>query len=352
MYAAARFQRALAALPKKTLSLADAADAGTRRQMADVLETIGLRFRERRGVLVVEPNGDSDAAQRVAGLVALGVDVANVADTMNGHRAVTLSMPVDLVPVPLSTALWSDAIFQRRVPPAELLAAILADDRAALLCHGLAGLDDLTLQYLAERPGILRSVVRGALGLRGVRQPPEDSGRPVVTPGEDVQAQARTVWEPLVEARTGEPARFISSLFTRRAGRLAYVYDTVAELDPPRIAFTLGLSIKRIPSSDTSRPARSCRPLLTPIPSGPRRGVHSSGRCTTSPHSSPLSRSTKTAARAIQPRDASGNERSKARTCPMIPRVSSATASRADRSLRPSSHRPSRWAMSACADNG
>ena len=45
LYAAARFQRALAALPKKTLSLADAADAGTRRQMADVLETIGLRFR-------------------------------------------------------------------------------------------------------------------------------------------------------------------------------------------------------------------------------------------------------------------------------------------------------------------
>ena len=62
LYAAARFQRALAALPTKTLSLADAADAGTRRQMADVLEAIGLRFRERRGVLVVEPNGDSVSA--------------------------------------------------------------------------------------------------------------------------------------------------------------------------------------------------------------------------------------------------------------------------------------------------
>src|SRR6187549_1404796 len=55
LYVAARLQRALAALPKKTLSLADAADAGTRRQMADMLGMLGLRFRERRGVLLVEP---------------------------------------------------------------------------------------------------------------------------------------------------------------------------------------------------------------------------------------------------------------------------------------------------------
>ena len=164
---------------------------GTRRQMADVLETIGLRFRERRGVLVVEPNGDSEAAQRVAGLVALGVDVANVADTLNSRRAVTLSMPVDVVPVPLSAALWSDAIFQRRVPPAELLAAILADDRAALLCHGLAGLDDLTLQYMAERPAILRSLYAqpSVFSAFGSHLKIRD-GR-IVTPGEE-QGDAAT----------------------------------------------------------------------------------------------------------------------------------------------------------------
>jgi len=242
--AAARLQRALAALPKKTLSLADAADAGTRRQMADVLETIGLRFRERRGVLVVEPNGDSEAAQRVSGLVALGIDVVNVADTLNGRRTVRLSLPVDVVPVPLSAALWSDAIFQRRVPPAELLAAILADDRAALLCLGLAGLDDLTLQYMAERPAILRSLYAqpSVFAAFGSRLKIRD-GR-IVTPGEEQAEAASAVWETLVEARAGEPARFIASLFTRRAGRLAYVYDTIAELDPPRAAFALGLWIK------------------------------------------------------------------------------------------------------------
>src|SRR5687768_15764421 len=53
LFAAARFQRALDGLPKKTLSLADAADGGTRRRMTDLLEVIGLRIRERRGALSV-----------------------------------------------------------------------------------------------------------------------------------------------------------------------------------------------------------------------------------------------------------------------------------------------------------
>ena len=71
--AAVLFQRAIAALPKKTLSLADAEDSGTRRAMTELLAVLGLRFRERRGVLTVESNGDHDAAQRVGSLVALGL---------------------------------------------------------------------------------------------------------------------------------------------------------------------------------------------------------------------------------------------------------------------------------------
>jgi hypothetical protein len=234
-------QRALAALPQKTISLAD---GGTRRQMTELLDVIGLRFREQRGTLAVEPNGNPEAAQRAMLLGNLGVDVSSIADALNSGKAVTLTLPADVVPVPLSAAVWSDAILQRKVPPIELFAAILADDRAALLCHGLAGLDDLTLQYLAENPAILRGLYTQAavFSAFGNRLRIRD-GR-VVTPGEDVHAEARTVWEQLVEAKTTEPARFISSLFARREGRLAYVYDAVAELDQPHIAFTLGLWIK------------------------------------------------------------------------------------------------------------
>jgi hypothetical protein len=140
---------------------------------------------------------------------------------------------------------WSDAILQRKVPPAELFAAILADDRAALLCHGLAGLDDPTLQYLSERPAILRAMYTQAAVFSAFGSHLRIRDGRVVTPGEEAQAEAaRAVWENVVEAKTTEPARFISSLFGRHGGRLAYVYDTLGELDPARTAFALGLWIK------------------------------------------------------------------------------------------------------------
>ncbi len=242
--AAARLHRALAGLSKKSLSLADAADGGTRRQMAGLLEVVGLRFRERRGALSVEPNGDGEAEQRVRLLANLGIDVQSLADTLNRGGVATLSVPVDLVPVPLSTAVWSGAILQRQVPPADLFAAILADERAALLCHGLAGLDDDTLQYLAEHPPALRAIYAqaGVFAAFGSHLRIRD-GR-VVTPGEAQAEAARGIWETLVEASTADPVRFVESLFARRSGRLAYVYDTIGEMEPPHVAFALGLWIK------------------------------------------------------------------------------------------------------------
>jgi hypothetical protein len=241
LYAASRFQRALAALPKKTLSLADAEDGATRRAMAEVLAVLGLRLRERRGILTVESNGDRDAAQRVGSLVSLGVDVAGLADTLNKRGVVSLALPVDIVPIPLTTALWSDTILQRRVAPGELLAAILEDDRAILLCHGLAGLDDATLQYLAEHPAILRSIYMQSPVFAAFGSTLRIRNGRVVTPGEEQSDGARAIWETLVAAKTAEPARFIPALYSRRSGRLAYIYDTIAELDPPHRAFAMGL---------------------------------------------------------------------------------------------------------------
>jgi hypothetical protein len=241
LYAAARFQRALAALPKKTLSLADAEDGATRRAMSEVLAVLGLRVRERRGVLTVESNGDRDAAQRVGSLVSLGIDAGGLAERLNNRGVVNLTLPVDIVPIPLTTELWSDAILQRRVVPGELLAAILEDDRAILLCHGLAGLDDATLQYLAEHPAILRSIYMQSPVFAAFGSTLRIRDGRVVTPGEEQSDAARAIWETVVEAKTADPARFIPALYSRRSGRLAYIYDSIAELDPPHRAFAMGL---------------------------------------------------------------------------------------------------------------
>ena len=70
-------------------------------------------------------------------------------------RAATEIVQVETVPVPLSAKVWSDAVFQRPVEAAALFPAIIADRRAALLCYGLAALDDETLQFLSNHPALL-----------------------------------------------------------------------------------------------------------------------------------------------------------------------------------------------------
>src|SRR5262249_37340326 len=61
----------------------------------------------------------------------------------------------ELVPVPLTPEIWSTAAFRRKVPPEELVPTLLADRPASLICHGLAALDDETLQFFAEHTSLL-----------------------------------------------------------------------------------------------------------------------------------------------------------------------------------------------------
>src|SRR5262245_17135710 len=70
--------------------------------------------------------------------------------------------PSDLIPVPLTASTWGQAVFHRRLTAADLFAAILSDRQAALLCYGLAGLDDGTLQFLADHPALLRRIYERA----------------------------------------------------------------------------------------------------------------------------------------------------------------------------------------------
>jgi len=55
---------------------------------------------------------------------------------------------------------WGE-ILHRPVAATELFAAIFADARTALLCHGLAALDDETLQYVADHR-VLRERLAGS----------------------------------------------------------------------------------------------------------------------------------------------------------------------------------------------
>jgi hypothetical protein len=143
------------------------------------------------------------------------------------------------VPVPLSPAVWSAAVFKRRVTSEELVTALLIDRGAALLSYGLAGLDDQTLEYLEAHPLILTQLYErsgpafaafgGSLRIANGR---------VQAPGGE---PAAPLWEAVVGDSLSAPARFVPLLFGEHTGRVAYLFDTVAALDPASAAFALGL---------------------------------------------------------------------------------------------------------------
>ena len=149
---------------------------------------------------------------------------------------------IDSVPIPLTVDVWSRAVFKRKVPPEEIVAAIVSDPRAAHLCHGLAALDDRTLQFLGDHPQLITWLYEHAAasfaGFAGGLHVQDNR----------VMARGGAVAAPLWQAVVGEPIEpaepFIRELFSRDQGRLASLYNVIAEQDAAHAAFALGLWTK------------------------------------------------------------------------------------------------------------
>jgi hypothetical protein len=148
----------------------------------------------------------------------------------------------ETVPIPLSVGLWSDAVFHHPVAPEEIVAAIVADPRAAHLCYGLAALDDETLQFFADHPAAVTQLYeRSASAFAAFGDSLRIHDNRVQPPGGPAAAE---LWEAAVGEKLARPQPFVRALFAQDQGRLAYLYNTIDELDAPRAAFALGLWIK------------------------------------------------------------------------------------------------------------
>ena len=191
-------------------------------------------------VIYTPPPGKSPAVQLLTRLPRRQAEAAPTAQaSLAAPSAQVPPAAPPLVPVPLSAEVWSRAIFRRTVPPDQLVRAIVADRRAALVAHTLAALDDETLGYLSEHPSILVRLYEsdapffagfgGTLRIRAGR---------VVPPG---GPEAVTLWESVLEAPVSSPERFLRALYGEFQGRLAYLYDTLAQLPEPNRRFALGL---------------------------------------------------------------------------------------------------------------
>jgi hypothetical protein len=167
--------------------------------------------------------------------------MASADGAREGRRVIGTAgqMSLELVSVPLKADVWSSAVFHRKVARDDLVLTIIADRQASLLCHGLTALDDDTLQFFADHPSLLTRLIEraaapafaafsGSLRVQGTR---------VVPPGGDAAAP---LWEAVVGEKVTRAERFVSQLFELNEGRVAYLYDTIGQLDPPRRAFALG----------------------------------------------------------------------------------------------------------------
>jgi hypothetical protein len=238
--AVGRFQAALAAVQPggAGIALATAAGKNDRDPLKEFLDLVGLKLREKNKALSVELTDNKQAAERVRHLADLGIDLAKLATQLNAGETVRIQIPIETVPVPLTSTLWADALFHRPVPASMLFATILSDRRAALLAHGLAALDDETLQYLSDNPTILfRLYEDSAASFAAFGEALRIRGGRVVPPG---GSQGLPVWESVLDEKVTSPDRFVRAVFGTSQGRLALVYAALTHLDAPHVRFALG----------------------------------------------------------------------------------------------------------------
>jgi hypothetical protein len=156
----------------------------------------------------------------------------------------------ELVPIPLTAAIWSEAVFHRRVTADVLFQSIVADRQAALVCRGLTALDDETLAFLAEHPAVLKRLYeRDAVVFAAFSSSLRIHDNRIVSAGAATLSGKRdeidAMWEAVVGEKTSRPDRFVAQLFDRADGRVAYLYDAIADLDAPHAAFALGTWMRR-----------------------------------------------------------------------------------------------------------
>lgn len=141
------------------------------------------------------------------------------------------------VPVLLTPDQWSD-ILGTRLTAGDVFAALVQDRGAMLLHYGLAGADPDVQARLATDRDLLRWIHRnaaGAIALVGASL--RMDGEALAVPG---GAAAEPLWEALTGASPREPTIFLRELLARDRGRLAWLFDTLTQLDDARLAALLG----------------------------------------------------------------------------------------------------------------
>jgi hypothetical protein len=182
-----------------------------------------------------------DLIRRTYDVPVLGVEdpravrLRSLLDTLGRLR----SMKPDMVPLPLTPAVWIDAVFKGRAEEATLAASILDSRGASLLYYGLLSLDDETRTWIAGERSLLADIVMRTPGAFVAAAPGlRMSSSGLHLPG---GAAADPVWHTLVGRPTSDPAAFVRALLAMDEGRLASFVGALTQLSPAQVNVALGL---------------------------------------------------------------------------------------------------------------
>ena len=239
----AAFQTQLAAAPPLTQVAVTA-------PVAALAERLGMNVVRDRGRFVAEivrrvylpPTSRQPALDLVVAPRPLNDRAAGSTNSgASEERRVADTSASPLVELPLTPDVWNTQIFKHQVPQDQLLASILLDRRAALLCRGLLGADDETLEFYAERPALLTFIYEHAPGaFAAFADSMRIHGGRLLIPGGPA---AESLWQNLVHVSPNDPDSFLRAMLFEPEARLAYLFDVLATASPDARAFALGLWI-------------------------------------------------------------------------------------------------------------
>jgi hypothetical protein len=138
--------------------------------------------------------------------------------------------PVDVVPLPLTPALWTSAMFGGRALSGSLVDELLRSPSASLMYCALLALDPATRQWFGSNPALLTEITERhaaafLLASPGIRV----ANGSIQVPGD---AAAVPGWQALVGRQVTDPLDFVRALLAGSEGRLAYFYGAAAQLTP------------------------------------------------------------------------------------------------------------------------
>ncbi len=138
--------------------------------------------------------------------------------------------------LPLTEAVWMDLLSVKQ--PSRLAASLVAHRNAMLLYRGLVAMDDATLAWIQGQPPLLKTLLKDGAAPFAFAAPAIHVRAGVVdVPGGQA---ARAAWEAAVGESVARPDAFITRLMQHDAGRIAWLFSAIDQLDPAHERFALG----------------------------------------------------------------------------------------------------------------